>query len=164
MNLKKTSLALLSVAIFSLIPSESFAQTENFTNLEYSVIASGIDSPLEDLHIVCYNKFFNKDYLSNEFRNKYNLNRKELFQKKMLIQIFRLDTEDKGLDKIELIGIVQDNDNIVVEYNVVNSDTSNDNESLAPFLILQVPKSKKNVKFVANGIELGNPNEIFVDN
>ena len=61
----------------------------------------------------------------------------------MLIEIFHSDKNNKGLDKIELIGISENDDELVIKYNIVNSNSENDDKQLSPFLIIQVPKSKK---------------------
>ncbi|SLJ89762.1 hypothetical protein [Salegentibacter salarius] len=142
---------------------ESYGQEGNLNDVEYTIIAKGTDSPIPDLQIVCFNKYFNKDYLPSDFRKKYNLDEKRLYKKKMLVELFHSDTDGKGLDEIELIGIQENDENLIVNYNVINSDTKNDEEKLSPFLIVQVPKSKKDIKFVVNGSELGKGTELYVD-
>lgn len=139
------------------------SQTETMNEVAYKTIAQGTDSPIADLQIVCFNKFFNKDYLPTEFNKKYNLDDKTLFKKKMLIEIFHSDKEKQGLDKIELIGIKENDEKLIIEYNVVNSDTENDSERLSPFLIVQVPKSKKELRFIVDGIELEKATDLYVD-
>lgn len=131
--------------------------------VEYKIIAEGTDSPIPELQIVCFNKYFNKDYLPADFLKKYNLDDRKLYKKKMLIEIFQSDKNNEGLDKIELVGISENVDEIVVKYNVVNSDSENDDKQLSPFLIIQVPKSKKKMKMIANGIELGKGSDVYVD-
>ena len=81
----------------------------------------------------------------------------------MLIEIFHSDKEKQGLDKIELIGIKENDEKLIIEYNVVNSDTENDSERLSPFLIVQVPKSKKELRFIVDGIELEKATDLYVD-
>ncbi len=140
-----------------------FSQTDKLNLVEYKIIAEGTDSPITELQIVCFNKYFNKDYLPADFRKKYNLDNKKLYKKKMLIEIFQSDKNEKGLDKIELIGIKKNDKQLVIEYNVLNSESKNDNKQLSPFLIIQVPKSKKKIIFIANGIEFGKASNIYVD-
>ena len=140
-----------------------YSQDENMTKAEYNIIAEGTDSPVADLQIVCFNKYFNLDYLPPDFRKKHNLDDKTLYKNKMLVQIFQSDKNKNGFDKIELIGIMENDKKLVVEYNLVNLNTLNDDKELAPFLIIQVPKSKKEIKFIANGIELGKKTEVYVD-
>jgi hypothetical protein len=140
-----------------------FSQNENLTKTEYKTIAEGTDSPIPELQIVCFNKYFNKDYLSADFRKKYNLDEKTLYKKKMLIEIFHSDKNKKGFDKIELIGINEKDKKLVIEYNLVNSNTENDDMELSPFLIVQVPKSNKEIKFIVNGTELGIATKLYVD-
>jgi len=137
-----------------------YAQSENET--DYKIIAEGTDSPIPELQIVCYNKYFNQDYLPSNFRRKYKLNDKLLYKKKMLIEIFHSDKDKKGLDKIELIGIKESKKTLVVEYNVINSNTENDDKVLSPFLIIQVPKTKKELKVIANGIKSGKASKIYI--
>ena len=159
----KNRIILISILIglFSFV--KVYSQDKNLTKTEYKTIAEGTDSPIPDLQIVCFNKYFNKDYLPADFRKKYNLDDKTLYKKKMLVEIFQSDKNKKGFDKIELIGIKENDKKLVVEYNLVNSNTENDNKELSPFLIVQVPKSKKEIKFIVNGTELGKATELYVD-
>ncbi|AFU69948.1 hypothetical protein P700755_003304 [Psychroflexus torquis ATCC 700755] len=150
--------------IIGLISSEKvFSQDEKLIQVEYKIIAEGTDSPIPELQIICFNKYFNKDYLPPNFLEKYNLNEKKLYKKKMLIEIFKTDKSKKGLDKIELVGIKEDDEKLLIEYNFVNSNIENDDKELSYFLIIQVPKSKKKITFIANGIELGKATEVYVD-
>ncbi|TXE15630.1 hypothetical protein ES692_15685 [Psychroserpens burtonensis] len=73
--------------------------------VEFKIIAEGTDSPIPNLQMVCFNKYFNKGYLPSEFRAKYNLGNKKLYKRKILIEVFRSDNDKKELDKIELIGV-----------------------------------------------------------
>ncbi len=152
---------ILAICLFVNI---GYSQSDKYTEVEYTVVAEGTDSPIKNLQIVCLNKFFNKDYLPSDFREKYNLNDKSLYKKKMLVEIFRADTKNEALDKIELLGIKQDDENIVIEYNFINSDKTNDNKTLNPFLIVQIPKSKKGIKFIVDGVENGSESDIYLDN
>lgn len=154
---------LLSLILSIIFFSESHGQEEGLNDVDYTIIAQGTDSPLPELQIVCFNKFFNKDYLPVNFRKKYNLDEKGLYKKKMLVQLFHTDPDEKGLDEIELIGIQENEENLIVNYNVINADTGNDGEKLSPFLIVQVPKSKKDIKFILNGAELGAGTDLYVD-
>jgi len=143
--------------------SSIYSQDKNLTKTQYKTVAEGTDSPIPELQIVCFNKFFNKDYLSSSFRKKYNLDEKTLYKKKMLIEIFQSDKNKKGIDKIELIGIRENETKMVIEYNIINSNKENDDKQLSPFLIIQVPKSKKEIKFIVDGIELGKAKKLYVD-
>ena len=90
---------------FTLILVSSFnaiSQNDRQTNVEYKIIAEGIDSPFENYQVVCFNKYFNLEQLPVTFQTKYNLTDKTLFQKKMLVEIFHSDIERKGFDKIDL--------------------------------------------------------------
>lgn len=160
-GINKYSIILTIIASF--IYNNGYSQDGNLRKIEYTIVAEGIDSPIKDLQLVCYNKYFNLDSLPAEFREKNNLNEKGLYKKKMLIEIFRTDNDKKGLDKIELVGIRENEKNLVIEYNLVNSNENNDNQTLAPFLIVQVPKSKKAIKFIVDGIELGKGTKLYVD-
>ena len=159
----KNRIILISFLIGLISSGKAFSQNEKLNPVEHKIIAEGTDSPIAELQIVCFNKYFNKDYLSADFRQKYNLDDKTLYKKKMLIEVFQSDKNKKGLDKIDLIGIKGNDAELVIEYNIVNSDSANDNKQLSPFLIVQVPKSKKKIKFIANGIELGKATDIYVD-
>jgi len=131
--------------------------------VKYAIFAEGKDAPTPNLHITCYNKYFNQDYLSADFSKMYNLNKKEPYKKKILMEIFRNDISKKGLEKIELVKVEENIKSLIIEYKFVNADTSNDEKSLSPFLIIQVPKSKEKVIFIADGVELSNAREIYVD-
>jgi hypothetical protein len=158
----KNKIVFIALLIGLITSGKVFAQNE-LKPVEHKIIAEGTDSPITELQIVCFNKYFNKDYLSAEFRKKYNLDDKTLYKKKMLIEIFQSDKNKKGLDKIDLIGISENDTELVIEYNGVNSESDNDDKQLSPFLIVQVPKSKKKMKFIANGTELGKATDIYVD-
>lgn len=156
--------ALIFVLSLSLIfVSETYGQEENLNDVEYTIIAQGTDSPIPDLQIVCFNKYFNKDYLPKDFRKKYNLDERGLYKKKMLVELFHSDPDAKGLDKIELLGIQENDENLVVNYKIVNLNPENDAEQLSPFLIVQVPRSKKEIKFIVNGVEQGEGTDLYVD-
>lgn len=159
----KIKFLIISLSITIISFSKSYTQEKNLNEVEYSVIAQGTDSPLPDLQIVCFNKYFNKDYLPTDFRKRYGLDEKGLYKKKMLVELFHSDSEGKGLDKIELVGIQESDENLIVNYNLINSDTNNDHEKFSPFLIVQVPKSKKDIKFIVNGSELGAGTDLYVD-
>ncbi len=155
---------ILVSSLFGIITgSQVHSQEETDTEVEYKTIAEGTDSPIAELQIVCFNKFFNKDYLPAEFNEKYNLDEKTLFKKKMLVQIFHSDMDKKGLDKIDLLGIKQNKKQLIIEYNLINSNSENDDQQLSPFLIVQIPKSKKEVKFIVDGKELGKTTDLYVD-
>ena len=149
--------------IFTLISfNKVYSQSETFKDVEYNTIAEGTDSPIAELQIVCFNKYFNKDYLPAEFLNRYKLNEKDLYKNKMLVEIFHSDKDKKGLDKIELTRFSENEKTLVIEYRLVNSNKENDDKILSPFLIVQVPKSKKEIKFILDGIELGKATKLFV--
>lgn len=143
--------------------SKVSSQEKNLIDVKFEIIAEGTDSPIPNLQIVCFNKYFNNDYLPSDFRTKYNLDEKKLYKKKMLIELFHSDKDKKGLDKIELIAIEENDNKLVVTYNIINSNISNDDKVVSPFLILQIPKSKKEILFIVNGIKLGKGTEIYVD-
>ena len=154
---------LLIVILTLFIPFEAISQNEKLTTVDYEVIAEGIDSPFKNFQVVCYNKYFNIDRLPIDFQEQYNLTDKKLFKKKMLIEILYQDTENKGLDKIDLISIAENETEIFIEYNIVNSDKTSDQRSLAPFIVVQVPKTRKSIRFVADGVELGKTNDLYIN-
>ena len=53
---------------------------------------------------------------------------------------------------------------IIVNYNIVNADSSNDATVQSPFIVVQIPKSKKIVRFIANGKELGKGQDLYIKN
>lgn len=146
-----------------LLLSNNYLPNQTMYDVEYKVIAEGIDSPAQDdLHIVCMNKYFNLDYLPSTFRLKYNLNDRKLYKKKMLVEIFRNDKAKEGFDKIEIESIKSSYESLVISYNFVNSDTTNDDQELNSFVILQVPESRKKITFIADGVELGKSEKLYV--
>lgn len=155
---------LLILVLNLTIPLYAISQNDNLSSIDYKIIAEGVDSPLENFQVVCFNKYFNLEQLSNEFTTKYGLTDKELFKKEMLVEIFHSDIENKGLDKIELIGIKEDEKEILIQYNVINSDKSNDNQTCSPFLIIQLPKAKKEIRFIVDGVELQKTEDIYILN
>ena len=157
--MKKCFVVLLTVVVTYCASS----QNSSMSKVEYAIIAEGKDAIIPDLHITCFNKYFNQDYLSPDFRSRYNLNTKERYKKKMLVEIIRNDINKKGLDKIELIKVVENNESIIVEYKHINSDRTNDELNLCAFIIIQLPKSKKQIKFIADGIELSHAKDIYID-
>lgn len=159
----KIKTLIISVGLILISFCKIYGQEENLNNVEYTILAQGTDSPLPELQIVCFNKYFNKDYLPADFRRKYNLDEKGLYKKKMLVELFHSDTDAKGLDEIQLVGIQEDDKNLIVNYKVVNANPENDGEKLSPFLIVQVPKSKKDIKFIVNGATLGQGTDLYVD-
>ena len=160
---RKIEALLISLSLTLLSFCEVYGQEENLNNVEYTIIAQGTDSPLPELQIVCFNKYFNKDFLPADFRRKYKLDEKGFYKKKMLIELFHSDNDAKGLDEIQLVGIQENDENLIVNYNVINANTENDGEKLSPFLIVQVPKSKKDIKFIVNGAALGQGTDLYVD-
>ena len=47
--------------IFTLISfNKVYSQRETFKDVEYNTIAEGTDSPIAELQIVCFNKYFNR--------------------------------------------------------------------------------------------------------
>ncbi|MBW8245077.1 hypothetical protein K1F50_19890 [Muricauda oceani] len=164
MKLKVIIFKLFCVFYFCLFSNNGFSQSNDYKDVEYTVLAEGTDSPIENLQIVCFNKFFNKDYLPPDFREKYKLDDKSLYKKQMLIEIFRTNSIDNGLDKIHLKGIKESQDTLIIEYNFINSNEKNDRKKLSPFLIVQIPKSKKEVKFVVDGSDNKSMSEIYIDN
>ena len=149
--------------LFSISYQFAIAQNEEFQQIEFKKIAEGIDSPIRDLQIVCFNKFFNKDYLPKEFSEKYGLTDKDLFKKKMLVEIFLSDKENTGMDKVEIEKIMQGDDSIRIYYQTMNEDATNDNEKLAPFVVVQIPKSKKEIEFIKNGSDSARAEKTYVD-
>ncbi len=159
----KHKIVLLCFVLGLIAFSKVYSQEEELKDVEYKAIAAGTDSPIAELQIVCFNKHFNRGYLPPYFREKYNLDDNRLYKKKMLIQIFHSDQNKNGFDKIELVGIKENDNTLVVEYNLVNSNTENDKNGLSPFLIVQVPKSKKEIKFIVDEIESDISTKLYLD-
>ncbi|MBK9254649.1 MAG: hypothetical protein IPM42_04110 [Saprospiraceae bacterium] len=157
--MKKCFVVLLSMVLSFC----AWSQDLSMPKVEYAIVAEGQDAPIPDLHITCFNKYFNQDYLPADFRKRYNLDNKVLYKNKMLVEIFRNDISKKGFDKIELVQVKENKESFIIEYKLVNADFSNDEQSLSPFLIIQLPKSKKKVIFIADGVELSKAKEIYVD-
>ncbi len=148
----------LSTGFFS-----GYSQEVKPVDIPYTIIVEGTDSPIEQLSIICYNKYFNVEYLPVEFREKYELGDKAVYKGKILLEIFWVDTDNTGIDKIQLNSIRYIDKTIVIDYSVINSDSSNDEEVLAPFLIAQLPRSRHPVRFLVDGEEVGESTGVYVD-
>ncbi len=84
---------------------------------------------------------------------------------KMLVQLFYSDNNNQGLDKFEINEIKESPTEIIIDYSLVNSDVANDATVQSPFLIVQIPKNtKKRIRFFANGEELGQGKDIYINN
>lgn len=69
--------------IFTLLNfNKTYSQDEKAKNVEYTIIAEGTDSPIPDTQVLCFNKYFNKDYLPTKFLKKHSLDKKDLYKKK----------------------------------------------------------------------------------
>jgi len=141
------------------------AQEDNYMPIDYTVIAEGNDSPFQNLQIVCFNKYFNREQLPKAFKDKYDLANKQLFKKKMLVQLFYSDKDKIGLDKFEIREVKESSSDIIIDYHLVNSDSTNDSSIQSPFIVIQIPKNtKKQIRFFANGKELGKGQDLYIDN
>jgi hypothetical protein len=160
--MKNCLLITLSICFISF---KLFSQETTYSETIYSVIAEGNDSPFENYQIVCLNKFFNLEKLSPKFRDKYDLANRQLFKKKMLVELFYIDKEKTGVDKFEINEIKESSTEIVFEYSLINSDNTNDSIIQSPFIVVQIPKStKKRIRFIADGKELGAGQELYIKN
>ena len=155
---------LLLVVAIIFFHSNLFSQKQTYSNVDFTIVAEGNDSPFKDLQVVCYNKYFNLEQLPMDFQEKYNLTDRQLYKQKMLVQIFFSDTEKQGLDKIEIAEVKESSSEIIFSYNIVNSDSTNDSTVQSPFIVIQIPKSRKVIKFIANGKELGKGQELYIQN
>ncbi|WP_420577037.1 hypothetical protein [Ekhidna sp.] len=152
---------LLTISTLLLINSSDLIAQDDLENVEYSIIAQGNKSPLNDVAMVCFNKYFNLESLSEEFRQANNLDDKSLYKKKMLIEIF-LGERTRGADSIKLTKIAQNDNELIVAYETIDSDTSDfDNR---PYLIIQIPKIKKSIVLFENGKQRGGQRELYIDN
>lgn len=134
---------------------------ENLTDIEYKIVAQGVNSPLNDVVMICYNKYFNLESLTNEFRRTNNLDDISLYKKKMIVEIF-LGERTIGADSIELTRIAQNNDELIIAYETIDSDTTN--FSHRPYLFIQIPKIKKKIVLFENGNQRGGQRKIYIDN
>lgn len=157
----KTTYNLIVLLVTLVLCNNGYSQNEKVKAVKYTIIAEGSNAPMPDLQIVCHNMSFNKQYLPDNFIKTYRLDRGSLYRNKMLIEIFHTEKEKYGFDKLELTKITEDAHAIKIEYKSVNSNKENDDKIVTPFLIVQVPKSKKPVKFFLDGIEVGKPPTII---
>jgi len=155
---------LLAFTLILITSFDAISQSDKQFNVDYKIIAEGTDSPFKNFQVVCFNKYFNLEQLPVAFQTKYNLTDKMLFQKNMLVEIFHSDTERKGLDKIDLVSIKENETELIIEYNLVNTDKSNDDKLLSPFLIIQIPKKKKNISYIIDGVRYGTTQNLYINN
>lgn len=149
------------IFLFSLI-SLSISSQDGL-DLNYKIIAEGNDSPFNNLKIVCFNKYFNLEYTNGLFRRKYGLNDKSIYKKKMLAQIF-IGENDQGFDQIKINRIKETPVEIIIDYDILNSNVKNDTDIINPFLIIQIKKSRKPVSFIENGIKLTSNQKLYIGN
>ena len=156
---------LLSALAIFILTAGLRAQEQLYSKVEYRVVAEGTDSPFDNLQIVCFNKYFNLEQVPSEFRAKYKLDDKQLYKKKMLIQLFYADREKQGFDKFEINEIKESPNEIIFDYSLINSDITNDDTVQSPFLIVQIPKNtKKRIRFFMDGEELGKGSDMYINN
>ena len=151
------------LTLFSFLITFSVIAQENTQDIDYRIIATGPDSPFNSLKIVCFNKYFNLERTKTSFRQKYGLDDKSLYKKKMLAQIF-CGLNDVGYDKILVNSISESATTIFIDYAFVNESKDNDNEDIRPFTIIQLAKSKKQIVFVENGVIHETGSKIYINN
>ncbi|GHA36212.1 hypothetical protein GCM10007103_17130 [Salinimicrobium marinum] len=64
----KIEVIIISLTLSFLFFNGIYAQEQNLQNILYTVIAEGTDSSIPNLRKVCFNKYFNKDYLPSDFQ------------------------------------------------------------------------------------------------
>jgi len=129
----------------------------------YTIVALGYNSPLNDVSVVCYNKYFNLGMLPEKFRSENNLTDKP-YKKMMLVQIF-LGERTKNVNHIQLNSLTETDTEIILEYETKVKESTENTAKQNPYLILQIPKSKKAVSFVENGIHRGTTGtKIYMNN
>jgi len=151
-------LTLSTVFLFNL---STLTAQENLTDLEYKIIAQGTNSPLNDVATVCFNKYFNLESLTAEFRQANNLDDKTLYKKTMTVEIF-LGERTNGADSIKITKIAQNDTELIIAYETVDSDEND--FSNRPYIIVQLPKIKKSIVLFENGKQRGGQRELYIDN
>ena len=123
--------------------ANTIAQITAYTDVPYSIIAEGTDSPLQNAEVVCFNKYFNAEQLPAEFCAKYGLVDGRLFKKKVFVELFYSDTVRLGFDRFIINAITESATEIVVDYSLENADSTNDATLLSPFLVVQMPRKRR---------------------
>lgn len=140
----------------------TIAAQENYVNVEYEVIAKGMNAPLNDVFAICYNKYYNLEMLSTSFRMKNNLEGKPA-KKKMLVEIF-LGERTSGAVEIKLNRVVENSHELIVDYEIINGEINSDDTPLHPYLIIQISKSKKQIVCIENGQRRTAGQKLYIDN
>jgi hypothetical protein len=60
--------------LFQLTCTAQKIKKNEFIHVEYKTISKGQNSPINDLLIICFNKYFNEESLTSEFLEENNLN------------------------------------------------------------------------------------------
>lgn len=134
----------------------------NEVELDYEVVAKGFNAPLNDVFVVCYNKFYNLEMLSTSFRMKNNLEDKPV-KKKMLVEIF-LGDRTKGAVDIKLNRVAQNTQEIIVDYEIIYDESDAGSEHRNPYLIIQTVRSKKQFVLIENGQRRTAGQKLYFDN
>lgn len=136
--------------------------TDEYVSKEFNVVRSGEHSPEKDrLLLVCYNKYFNQERFSEDFRNKNNLNTIK-YKRNMVVEIF--PGERNGLiSNLKIEKIEENKANIRIHYSFECTPKGN-NSSNNPFIIVETSKSRKPVIFFENGEQLKMPREKIYTN
>jgi len=131
--------------------------------VSYTIVAQGFNSPLNDVSVVCYNKYYNLDMLPEKFRSDNNLEDKP-YKKMMLIQIF-LGERTKDVNHIKITSLTETEAEITLEYDTAIEESTDTTAKQNPYIILQIQKSKKPVSFIENGVHRGSTGtRIYMNN
>lgn len=100
--------------------------------------------------------------LSAEFRITNNLEGKPA-KKKMLVEIF-LGERTKGEEEIKLNQVTENSYELIVDYEIIIGEIDTDSNPGNPYLIIQIPKSKKQFVFIENGQRRTAGQQLYIDN
>lgn len=120
---------------------------------EFTIVSSGKESPQNSkLLIICYNKHFNKNKFKPDFIKSNRLDQIN-YKQNMAVEIFLGQVEEKvvnlKVDKIE-----ENSTQIKVYYSFEISKSTEASNKSTPFVIVETPKSRKQIVFFENGAPL----------
>lgn len=149
--MKKIYLLIVTVCLILTISScvVNRITSVEFVSKPFQVVAQG-ENPKKDniLLLVCYNKYFNQKHFGFKFNSKNKLDTIN-YTKNMLVEIFC--PLEYNISELKVDEILENKDQIKIYF----STAKKSNEIIAPYIIVQTPRSRKKVSFFHNGKKIG---------
>lgn len=116
---------------------------------DFTIVSTGTETPQSSkLLIICYNIQFNKDKFNSDFIKTNRLDQIN-YKKNMAVEIFLGQVKEKVIN-LKVDKIEENDTRINVYYSFEISKSSETSNKLTPFVIVETPKSSKQVIFYEN--------------